>query len=197
VALPARKDPSVNPSSRRQLLAGVLAGSLASLGVARSAVATTNGYGMSDDDVALMEFALGLELAARSLYEASLDAGADPTILGVMRDQHKAYAEVIAGRVGTSAQLDNPDVIDSLLPAFESSDTAAVLEAALELESVAAATHGSLLGQLEAVEPAKLIASIVAVEARHCTVLADATGQGADLDALLTNSAEPLQPADS
>jgi Ferritin-like domain len=187
----------VNPSSRRQLLAGVLAGSLASLGVARSAVATTNGYGMSDDDIALMQFALGVELSARKLYEASLAAGADPSILGVMRDQHKAYAEAIAGFVGESAQLQNPDVIDALLPAFDSADTESVLLAAYELESVATATHGSLLGLLEAVDPAKLVASIVAVEARHCTVLADATGQGADLDALLANSAEPLQPADS
>ncbi|MCU0261844.1 MAG: ferritin-like domain-containing protein [Ilumatobacteraceae bacterium] len=166
----------MNPRSRRQLLAGVLAGSLASLGVARSAVATSNGYGMSDADVDLMSFAMGLEL---------------------LRDQHKAYAEAISGFIGASAQLQNPDVIDAYLPAFDSSDTQAVLEASYELESVATATHGELMGLLESVDAAKLIASILAVTSRHCTVVADAAGQGDDLDAMLTNTAEPLQPADS
>jgi F0F1-type ATP synthase epsilon subunit len=59
---------------------------------------------------------------------------------------------------------------------------------------VAVATHLDLLGRFEAVDSATTISGILLVESRHCTVLADAGGRGDDLDAMLSNDAEPIVP---
>ena len=61
-----------------------------------------------------------------------------------------------------------------------------------ELEAAAVATHSDLLGQLVDVDAVAAIASFVAVEARHGTVLTDIAGDGDDLDAMLIADAEPL-----
>ena len=54
------------------------------------------------------------------------------------------------------------------------------------------ATHTELLRSIQNLDGARLIASILIVEARHCAVLADLAGGGDDLDALFENEAEPL-----
>ena len=64
------------------------------------------------------------------------------------------------------------------------------LTAAHQLEQTAVATHTALLGLYEGVQVVQLTASILVVEARHATVLADLLG--ADLDTKLGNDAEPL-----
>jgi hypothetical protein len=69
-----------------------------------------------------------------------------------------------------------------------------VATAGYDLESAAVATHTELLGRLTNADAAKLIASVLAMEARHCAVLADLSGRGDDLDVLLVNTAEPIQP---
>ena len=66
--------------------------------------------------------------------------------------------------------------------------------AAYDLESTLVATHTELLGELEGVDGAKTIASILMMEARHCTVLADLAGRGDDLDALFENTARAPRP---
>ena len=67
-----------------------------------------------------------------------------------------------------------------------------LLAAAYELEATALATHIELVGMLQGTEGAALLASILAAEARHATVLADLAG--ADLDAQLTSDAAALEP---
>ena len=66
--------------------------------------------------------------------------------------------------------------------------------AGYDLESTAVATHTALLAHLTNVDGAKLVASMLAMEARHCVVLADLSGRGDDLDVLLVNTAEPILP---
>jgi hypothetical protein len=51
----------------------------------------------------------------------------------------------------------------------------------------------SVLGSLKGTNGAELIASIIAIEARHATVLGALAGKKG-LDDLLTNSAEALSP---
>ena len=70
----------------------------------------------------------------------------------------------------------------------------ALAAAAYDLESTLVATHTELLGQLEGIDGARLIASILIVEARHGTVLADVAGHGDDLDALFVNDADAAAP---
>jgi hypothetical protein len=195
------REPGVASPTRRHLLgASVLGAALAvaagrTVSASSSPATSANGSGLTDDDVELLRFAIGLELAARDLYDAAIAAGADPGLLEVMSEQHEAYAQGIAGLTGLSASERNDEVFDALSGDFETSDLTAVATAAYDLESAAAATHGELLGLLESVDAAKLVASIAAVEARHCTVLADVSGNGDDLDALLVNTAEPILPA--
>ncbi len=55
-------------------------------------------------------------------------------------------------------------------------DVGAVAEAGSDLESSAVATHIELLRQLEGIDGAKTVASILVVEARSSTVLADLAG---------------------
>jgi hypothetical protein len=131
-------------------------------------------------------------LTARDLYELAVTAGADPTIAGAMRDQHQAFAQALAGQTGISANTRNDEVFDAARAGFDTSDTVEMATAAHELESIASATHTELLGQLTDEAAARLVASIAIIEARHATVMASASGRESDLDALLSNSAEPL-----
>jgi rubrerythrin len=180
-------------STRRGLLgAGVVGVALAAF-AARSASASSP----SAADTELLRFAMQLELTARDLYRAAVDTGADSGITSVMAEQHESYAQALAGFGGLSANTRNSEVFDAYESTFATSDDQAVLEAAYELESIAVATHTELLGLLEGPRAARLIASILVVEARHCAVLADATGRGDDLDALLVNTADPILPEDN
>ena len=115
-------------------------------------------------------------------------------MFGVLADQHEAYAQGIAGFVGEPADTRNDAVYDALEATFATSDQTAVATAGYDLESTAVATHTALLAHLTNVDGAKLVASMLAMEARHCVVLADMSGRGDDLDVLLVNTAEPILP---
>jgi hypothetical protein len=75
---------------------------------------------------------------------------------------------------------------------FSTSDTAAMARVAYDLESVPSPRTRSCSACLSEASSARLIASIISVEARHCAVLADLAGLGNNLDALLVNSADPI-----
>ena len=180
-------------SSRRSLLgAGVLGAALAVVASRTVSASVPPPQRPTADDTALLAAAMSLELTARDLYDAAIAAGADPSVLQVMAQHHAAYAQAIGGLIGMSAARRIDSVYDENTAAFASSDTASVLAAAYDLESTAVATHTELLGVIEGLDAAKLIASIIAVESQHCVVIADAAGNGDDVDALLTNSASPI-----
>jgi hypothetical protein len=180
-------------STRRGLLGASLAGTALSLFAVRSTSAST-GERVSASDLAALLFAQSLELAARDLYEAAGAAGADDPLFGALADQHEAYAQGIAAFIGEPADTRNDGVYDELESAFAASDRTAVATAAYDLESAVVATHTELLGRLENVDAAKLVASMLAMEARHCAVLADVSGRGDDLNILLVNTADPILP---
>jgi len=180
-------------STRRGLLGATFAGAALSLIAGHSASAST-GERVSDADLALLLFAQSLELAARDLYAAAGTAGADDPLFGVLSDQHEAFAQGIASFVGEPADTRDDAVYDERESAFATSDRTAVATAGYDLESAAVATHTELLGRLENVDGAKMIASTLAMEARHCVVLADMSGRGDDLNVLLVNTADPILP---
>jgi hypothetical protein len=194
---PAVAEPDDIVSSRRSLLgtgvvgAGVLGAALA-LGVSRQAGAAAPGT-VSESDRELTRFAVGLELAARDLYQAAIDAGAVGTAWPLLRQQHAGYAERLAALVGVSANTRNDAVYEQLKPAFEETPA----NAGFSLENVAAATHIELLGLLDDVKVAEIVAAVVAMESRHAAYLATVSGRGDDLDALFSNPAEPLAPETS
>ena len=152
----------------------------------------------TSSDLVLLQFAMSMEMTARDLYQASIDAGADDPLVSVLRNNHRAYVDIIRAVLGTHA-LDrrNEQLYDEHAGAFEETDITALAEAAYDFESTAVATNTELLRSLQNIDAAKRIASILIVEARHCTVLADAAGLGDDLDALFVNDAEPLAVSQS
>jgi hypothetical protein len=183
---------SVN-STRRGLLGASLAGAALSLIAGRSTSAST-GERVSASDLTLLLFAQSLELAARDLYKAAITAGATDPVFGVLADQHEAYAQGIASFIGEPANARDDAVYDEREASFTAFDLEAVATAGYDLESAAVATHTELLARLENIDGAKLIASALAMEARHCVVLADLSGRGDDLNVLLVNTSDPILP---
>ena len=182
--------PRPDASGRRALLTAGLSGAVLALASAGRANAAENEFTGAELDI--LRFAQQLEMSARDLYDAAIAAGATGAVWEAMSEQHEAYAQSIAGLTGMSADSRSDEVYDALAPAFGSS---AAAEAAYDLESAAAATHIEVLGLLSHRPAAELIASIISAESRHCVVLADLTGRGTDLTALLVNNAQPILPA--
>ncbi len=178
---------SDRPSRRALFGAGVIGAALAMAG-SRSATAATPG--LSERDAALVGFAISLELTARDLYDAAIDAGASGQVWGVIREQHESYAQRLSGIAGVPAQARNDDVYDALVGGFRGATGAA----AFDLENIAAATHTELLGVVSDDNAAKAMAATIAIESRHATVLAGLAGMGDDLDALFLNTATALSP---
>ncbi len=90
-------------STRRGLLGASFAGAALSL-IAGDQRRLRSTERVIDADLALLRFVQSLELAASDLYAAAVAAGADDPVFGVLVDQHKAYAEGIAGFVGRARQ---------------------------------------------------------------------------------------------
>jgi hypothetical protein len=147
----------------------------------------------STADLALLNFAESVELAARDLYQASVDAGAKDDLITMLLANHRGYADVIRGILGTrSVGLRNNDLYDSQSSKFAVADLQALAPAAYDLESTLVATHTALLGKLEGTDGARTIASILIVEARQAAVVADAAGKSGDFDALFDDTATAL-----
>ncbi len=178
---------SDQPTRRALFSAGVIGAALAMAG-SRSASAAANG--LSEGDAALVGFAISLELTARDLYDAAIAAGATGQVWSVLREQHESYAQRLAGIAGIPGDIRNDEIFDALVSGFKG----ATRSAAFEFENVAAATHTELLGVVTDGAAAKSIASIIAIESRHATLLAELAGMADNYDALFHNTATALSP---
>lgn len=130
----------------------------------------------TEADIELLGAAQSFEWAAATLYNgalerASLDDTSRPVIVA-MAEHHEAYAQALSSLLGRQA----PNVADESLLAGAGDFEADPLGQGYLLESALVATHTDLLGALQGVDGAALIASIMVVEARHGTVLADLAG---------------------
>jgi rubrerythrin len=138
------------------------------------------------NDMPLLKFAFGLELAAVAAYDAvitRIDASSLTLMsdlvpaVRVFRQHHSAYAQALGALIGKSAPAaPNKKLVDATVAPFTSSSAADALKALAALESKASATHVQLLAQLESVTAAKLLASVAPVEARHAVVFELAGG---------------------
>lgn len=154
----------------------------------------------TESDIAVLGFSQGVELAARDLYDIGLGAAdlsdLHRTVLVTIRESHEAYAQALSGLLGRLADgATNADVVDQLTASFSGS-AESVLQAAYDLESALVTTHADALGDIQGVDAAKLLASVLVTEARHSTVLADLTGNATLDDLLVTDKADALTPAE-
>ena len=152
------------------------------------------------DDVTLLTFAQSVELTARDLYDVALREvdfdDVETTVMATIRDAHQAYVNALSGLLGISSPSAPDEKLFTGLVSGFSGATDKVLQSAYDVESTLVATHTELVGQLVGVRGASLIASILVVEARHCTVIADMMGS-TDLDVLLdSNKPDALAPAE-
>lgn len=174
------------PTRRALFGAGVIGAALAVAGWRSASAGST---GLSEDDLALASFAISLELAARDLWDVALEAGADQPIWAVIRENHEAYAQLLAGITGISANTRDETLFSAHEAAF-STNTPSIV--GYDLESAAAATHIDLLGKVDDSDIAGALASIAAIESRHAAVIAGLRGDS--LDKLFLNTAAPIAP---
>ena len=127
-----------------------------------------------DADAQSVAEAIALELAARDLYDAAIESGADDPIWHALREQHESYAQRLAGIVGQSASTADTDLFDELRGTFAASDPS---EAAAALENSLAAGHTERLAAVTSGDLSGAIASIITAEARQATVLALLAGE--------------------
>lgn len=172
---------------RRRTLAGAAVGLGALfLGATQAAAATTTTSSPprqpDEADTSILVFAQSLELAAVAAYDIALASGrleAVPTaVAGLFRSHHLEHAQAMAGAAGKAAKnTANKAILKKFGPILDAAKTqAAMLTAAFQIETAAAATYGQALGLLKATDSASLVASIQPVEARHATVLARVLG---------------------
>ena len=147
---------------------------------------------LSEDDRANAQFAIGVELAARDLYQAAIDAGATGSAWAILVSQHAQYAQRIAGLTGISANSVDSAAYEARLADFQGDRPA---NAAYELENTLIATHATLIGQMESANAANVLASIISMESRHAAYLAERSGRGDNFDALFTATGTALTPA--
>jgi hypothetical protein len=209
-----------DPTRRRVLAAGVTGTALGLLG-ARTASAsqattttssetTTPGAGApttaattttlpprqpTPTDIPVLQYAESIELAARDLYTAAIAAGVKNDVVTALQSNHRGYADVLRGILGVnSVGVSDAGLHSSFADRFNLTDAPALAGPAYDLESTLVATHIESLRKLTGTDPARRIASILIVEARHCAVLADIAGRSTDFDALFENAARALTP---
>ena len=144
-------------------------------------------------DFALLNYAQSIELAARDLYQSTLDAGATEPLVGTLRNQHQAFSDILRGILGTrSIERRNPGVFQQFSGDFATTDVNAGALAAYQLESAFVATYTELVGRLEGTDGARLIGSILVAEARQAAILADVAGRGDDFDEVFNDNVPAL-----
>ena len=145
-------------------------------------------------DIAILQFAHGIELAMNVLYtKASAAAGKDlKIVLDLFGGHHLAYAQSLAGLLGRSAPTtQNASFYTAFLSAASSGSDAELAGTFLSLENSLVKTHLGVLGTITGTDGAQLVASIISVQGRHAAVLASLAGKKG-LGDILDNAAEPL-----
>lgn len=151
----------------------------------------------TEGDATLLSVAIGLELAMVDLYARATAAGGDlKDVATLFGENHRAAAQALSGLVGRKA----PTSRDSQ---FFSENSAGAGEADVKkraehlagLENALVATHISVLGKLQGVDGANLVASIIPTEARQAAVLVGLSGK-TSLDDILAFDPEAVVGAD-
>ncbi|MEI8321981.1 MAG: ferritin-like domain-containing protein [Actinomycetes bacterium] len=145
-------------------------------------------------DIAVLQFAQGIELAMTALYtKASAAAGKDlKTVCTMFGEHHLAYAQSIAGLLGRSAiSAQNASFYAAFIAAAASGSDAELAGTFLSLENSLVKTHLGVLGTITGTDGAQLVASIISTQGRHAAVLAGFAGKKG-LGDILDNAAEPF-----
>ena len=131
-------------------------------------------------DVALLSTAIGLELAMIDLYGRAVAAssGQMKTIAQLFGENHRAAAQALSGLVGRKAPTSrDADFFSANSAAAGDADAKKLADAMAGLENSLVATHIDVLGKLQGIDGANLVASIIPTEARQAAVLVGLAGK--------------------
>lgn len=146
-------------------------------------------------DIKLLAFAQSAELSVHDLYEKAIDSemfdGDELAMLQMFSDHHKAYAQSLNGLLGKSATNARNEALFFTHSSTVSS--ALATESLQKLENALVATHTEILSNLEGLDGAMLIASMITVEARQAAVFG--VLPKLNLDNALNSAASSLMPS--
>ena len=172
------QSPDTPTTSRRQLLASLLAGgalAAATPMLARGASAATSDIPKRDSrDNATLNAALERESQMTATYALAVAATSDEddkAALLLIHDHHVAYVDALRGALATDAQ--NPSGRPLASP---SGSFAAIANLLAGLEDETVNIHTNNLSTLIGINAASLVASIITMEARHSAALAIVAG---------------------
>lgn len=164
--------PEVPATSRRRLLVSLLAGGAAVAAAPLLAGrASAEGLDLPRDpkDFAALNNALKRERQMTATYAAAVakSSGDEKTAWTLLHDHHDAYVGAIKGYLGTDAVKSTEGPLGSAAGSLEQ-----VAAQMASLEDQTAAIHTDILSTLNGLDAAKLVASIITMEARHAAALA-------------------------
>ena len=149
----------------------------------------------TDADKQLLLFSQGVELAARDLYKKAVDSGKysddELAMLTLFGEHHNSYAQAINGLLGQVAtNKRNESLYSTHVGQLASAQSAyASLQS---LENTLTTTNTDILGQLRGLDAARILASIITIEARMAAVFG--TLPALSLTSALNSSANSLAP---
>lgn len=141
-------------------------------------------------DKETLNIALGVELAIRDLYADIVAAGnlsdeESPVIL-LIHSHHVAYAQSLGGLLGRAAiNKRNNDTYAEFSGNLKGT-FASIASQLVAIENGAVTRHIDSLNQLEGLNGATLIASIISIESRHAAALGSVTKK--PLNAIIENN---------
>lgn len=164
--------PEETATSRRRLLTSLLAGGAAVVAApffaGRASAEEIVNAPRDPKDYPALNDALKRERQMAATYKAAAAkaTGDEKFALTLLLDHHDAYVDSLKGYLGTDAVSGTEAALASPAGSFAS---IASQMAALENETLAG--HTARLGTLVGIDAAKLLASIITVEARHAAAL--------------------------
>jgi hypothetical protein len=132
-----------------------------------------------ETDLAIVGYAVGLELAAETAYGAAVETrlldspqAEMARTFGRHHHEHAVALATLAGRDADTVGFPNPTIVGELAPQITGAgDANAVFQVLFAVEQGAAATYLQALGDLESRDVAAPAASILPIEGQHATAI--------------------------
>ena len=155
-----------------------------------SAGATAPPLQPTAQDKETLNIALGVELAIRDLYADIVAAGnlsdeESPVVL-LIHSHHVSYAQSLGGLLGRAAINKRNEATYAEFSGNLKGTFASIASQLVAIENGAVTRHIDSLNQLEGLNGATLIASIISIESRHAAALGSVTKK--PLNAIIENN---------
>ena len=187
------------PDTTSDSTAETTAGSLEGVAPAAPMTTVASPKRPTPADIELLGFCQSVELAIVKLYRKALDEqvfeGTVAETFNTIRQSHLAYAQSLSGLMGREAPNVPNEALYTELEKYFTGSATEVAAAAAGVENTAVATHTEIVGLLQGLDGATLVASFLVIEARHATVFRTFAGT-TSIEEILADEANALTPAD-